>query len=75
MSRWRAQWQNKRDKLVAVEHVTVEHTCGTDVATQVVVAEVVAAQVVAVREQGWCTDRLGGRVQVVIFGTDAWSHL
>ena len=43
---------------------------GTDAA-----AEVVAAQVVAVREQGWCTDRLGGRVQVVIFGVDARSHL
>ena len=23
-SRWRAQWQNKRDKQVAVEHVAVE---------------------------------------------------
>ena len=38
---------------------------GTDAAAQVVAAQVVAAQVVVVREQGWCTDRLGARVPVV----------
>ena len=76
------QWQNERDKLVAVELVAVEY-----VTVEHVAVDQLAIYAGRTRRRRWWWRRwwpsgagvvhgqIGGRVQVFIFGADTRSHL